>query len=192
MGGLRWKKMRKIISVLLTGGLIGLLIANSVNAADTADITVTVTCRMLSVGVNPSSYAFGAVNESSETVASSEITVTNNGNVTEDLEVKLTDPGGWTALQSGTPGEDQYILGAIFRTSAPTTDDYDDSEDMLSTSYVESTTAIFAKDGDSDDQKGFNVAASGTRNLWFYFFAPSATTVATQQSITVTVRATAS
>ena len=192
MGGLRWKKMRKIISVLLTGGLIGLLTTDSVNAAQTADITVTVTCRMLSVGVSPSSYAFGAVNESSETVASSEITVTNNGNVTEDLEVKLTDPGGWTALQSGTPGEDQYILGAIFRTSAPTTDDYDDSEDMLSTSYVESTTAIFAKDGDSDDQKGFNVAASGTRNLWFYFFAPSATTVATQQSITVTVRATAS
>lgn len=34
--------------------------------------------------------------------------------------------------------------------------------------------------------------ASEARNLWFYFFAPALTTVGTEQSITVTCRATAS
>lgn len=184
--------MRKMILVLVVVGFLGLCMADLVFAAQTADITVTVTCRKLSVSVSPSAYAFGTVNEGSETVATSAITVTNDGNVNEDYEAKLTNPGGWTAIQAGTPGVDQYILGAIFKTNAPTTGNYDDNEDMLSTSYVEATALIFALDADPDAQKGFNVAASATRNLWFYFFAPSSTTVGTQQSITVTLRATAS
>ena len=184
--------MSKKFLVLMVAGLFWLSMADIVYAAQTADITVTVTCRNLSVSVDPSSYAFGTVSEGSETVASTAITVTNNGNVNEDFEVKLAAVAGWTALQAGTPGADEYILGAIFKTAAPTTGDYDDSEDMLSTSFVESSATIFAKDTDAADQKGYSVAASGTRNLWFYFFAPSSTTVGTQQSITVTVRATAS
>jgi len=184
--------MRKIILVLTVVGLFSLAIVDVVSAASTADVVISVTCRKLSVGVSVGTSAFGTVNEGSETVASSANGVNNDGNVTEDFELKLTAVAGWTALQAGTPGTDEYILGAIFKFAAPTTADYDDSEDMLSTGYVEATTAIFAKDGDVVGEKGYSVAASGNRNLWFYFFAPSATTVGTQQLITVTCRATAS
>lgn len=184
--------MRKIISVLVTTVFLSLSIVDLISAASTADITVTVTCRNLSVGVSPGSYAFGTVNEGSETVASTAITVTNDGNVNEDFEAKLTVVAGWTAVQSGTPSTDQYILGAMFKSTAPATTDYDDAEDMISTSYVEASATVFALDAGAVGEKGYSVAAAGTRNLWFYFFAPSATTVGTQQSITVTLRATAS
>lgn len=184
--------MRKIILALIVTGFLCFAMADLADALQTADITVTVTCRNLSVGVSPSGYDFLTVNEGSETVATSAIVVTNNGNGSEDFEAKLTAVAGWTAIQAGVPGVDQYILGAIFKTAAPTTANYDDSEDMLSTSYVEASALIFALDGDTEIQKGFNVAAAATRNLWFYFYAPSTTTVGTPQLITVTVRATAS
>lgn len=184
--------MRKKILVFIAVGIIGLGVAEIVNAAQTADITVTVTCRKLSVGVSPGLYGFGPVNEGSETVASTAITVTNDGNVNEDFEAKLTVVAGWTAIQSGTPSVDEYILGAMFKSTAPATTDYDDSEDMLSTSFVEASALIFALDAGAAGEKGYNVAATGTRNLWFYFFAPSSTSVGTEQSITVTLRATAS
>jgi hypothetical protein len=184
--------MRKIILVLTAVGLLSLARADLVSAASTADITVTVTCRLISVGVTPSSYAFGTVNELSETVASTSIGISNNGNVNEDFELKLTNPAGWTAIQSGTPSTDQFICGGIFKSTAATTADYVDSEDMISTSYVEATANIFALNSGDAGEKGYSVAAAGSRYLWLYFFAPSLTTVSTQQSITVTIRASAS
>ena len=161
-------------------------------AAQTADITVTVTVRKLSVSVGSATFAFGSVNESSQTVASAAVAVTSDGNVTEDFELKLTNPIGWTAVQSGTPNTDQYLLGSIFRTASPAAGDFTDSQDTLSTTFVTSSTTVFAKDADANSQKGFSVATSGARNLWFLFFAPSYSTIGTQQSIVVTVRATAS
>jgi len=185
--------MRKIILVLMAVGLLGLAMVDLVSAASTADITVTVTCRKLSVGVTPSSYAFGLVDVISETVATTSIGVSNDGNVSEDFKLKLTDPVGWTALQAGTPGTDQYILGAIFMTAAPVAADYIDSEDMLSTDYAEASTTVFAKNTvEPEGEKGYSVLASEARKLWFYFYAPALTTVGTEQSITVTVEATQS
>ena len=184
--------MRKTFLVLMVAGLFWLSMADTVYAAQTADITVTVTCRMLSVGVSPGSYAFGAVNEGSDTVASSAITVTNNGNVAETYQVKLTAVAGWTAVQTGTPGANQYMLSAVFHTTGtpPIAGDFADN-DALSTSYATSSDTAFAQD-DTPPETGAGVAATNTRSLWFKFYAPSSTTVGTEQSITVTINATAS
>ena len=57
----------------------------------------------------------------------------------------------------------------------------------LTTSSVASSGTQFA-----GDQTGVAVAAAATRSLWLKFEAPSSTSVATQQSITVTVTAAAS
>jgi hypothetical protein len=184
--------MRKMILVLVVVGFLGLCMADLADAAQTADITVTVTCRMLSVGVSPTSYAFGTVNEGSNTLATSSITVTNNGNATETYQIKLTAVAGWTAIQTGTPTTDQYMLSAIFHDTgtAPIVGDFADN-DALSTTYATSSVTVFAQDV-TPPQTGVSVAAAATRNLWFKFYAPSATTVGTQQSITVTINATAS
>ncbi len=180
--------MKKIILVLVAVGLLGL--GAMAEAAQTADITVTVTCRKLSVGVSPTSYAFGTVNEGTTTVAASAIVVTNDGNVAETYQIKLTNPGGWTAIQAGTPGTDQYMLSAIFHgATAPLTGDFADN-DALGTAYVTCSATVFAKDT-SPPETGVGVAAGAERRLWFRFVAPSYSTVGTPQSITVTINATA-
>lgn len=184
--------MRKIIFVLVVIGFLGLFMANLANAADTANITVTVTCRKLSVGVSPGSYAFGTVNEASNTIATSSITVTNDGNGAETYQIKLTAVAGWTAIQTGTPTTDQYMLSAIFHTTtpaAPIVGDFADN-DALSTTYATSSVTVLAQDT-TPTETGLSVAALATRNLWFKFYAPSTTTVGTEQSITVTINATA-
>lgn len=168
-----------------------LLLAGTVYAASTADITVTVTVRHLSVSVAPSSYAFGLVEAGSQTVASSAIVVTNDGNAAEDFGLKLTNPAVWTAVQSGTPGQDEFKLGAIYGTAAPGAGDYTDSEDFLSTSNVVPDADKFAVNASGAGEKGYNVAKTDSRNLWFFFYAPSSTTEGTDKSITTTVTASA-
>lgn len=180
--------MRKLILGMVVA--LTLFTMDLVFAAQTADITVTVTVRKLSVSVSSGTFAFGLVNEGTTTVAGSSIVVTNDGNVTELFQLKLVNPTGWTADQLGTPAADHYKLGAIFRdTTAPVAGDFTDSQDYISTSYVSPTATIFAKNGDADSMKGFNVAASTTRELWFAFVAPSSTSISTQQSITTTLNA---
>ena len=183
--------MCKRFLVLMVAGLLWLSMADTGYAAQTADITVTVTCRMLSVSVSPSSYAFGTVNEGSDTVSTSSITVTNNGNAAETYQIKLTAVSGWTAVQTGTPGADEYMLSAIFHTTGtpPIVGDFADN-DALSTSYGTCSATVFAQD-DTPPETGASVSATDTRNLWFKFYAPSSTTVGTEQSITVTINATA-
>jgi hypothetical protein len=185
--------MRKIVLILAVVGLLGFAMADLVSAASTADITVTVTCRLLSVSIDPGTYAFGTVSESSKTVASTSIGVTNNGNVNEDFELKLTNNTSWTLKQSGVTGENEFISGAIFKTTAPSTGDYLDDEDMLiKDTYVEAGASIFAVNGDGLEVKGYSVAAAAGRKLWLYFYAPSSSTSAAEQSFTVTIRATVS
>jgi hypothetical protein len=185
------KRMRKVILVLMAVGLLSFALADLVSAASTENIEVTVTCRKLSVSISPSSYAFSTVNESSKTVASTSIGVTNDGNVTETFELKLDNTTSWALKQSGVTGADEFISGAIFKTTAPSTGDYTDSEDMLTTEYVPATTAVFAV-GATAGEKGYSVLASTGRKLWLYFYAPFSTGSGTQQTFNVNIRATAS
>ena len=182
---------KKYLGLIVIGIICLLALAEVIYAAtQTADITVTVTCRKLSVSVSPSSYAFGNVNEGVGTVATSAITVTNDGNATETFQLMLADPAGWTGDLTGTPAEDHYKLGGVIRATtdaAPVAGDFTDSEDYISTSYVSASSTVFAKTGDTSN--GASVAAAAARKLWFYFFAPSYSTVGTEQSITVTVKA---
>ena len=157
--------------------------ATAIHAANPATITVTVTIQNLSVSAT-GPIAFGTVLASSTTVSGSASTVTNDGNVTETYDVKLTNPGGWTAT-AGSPGSETYRLSAQFNGSQPTGVSFDADHD-LTTSDQTSSGTIFA-----GDETGLSVAASATRSLWFKFEAPTSTSVTSQQSITVTVTAAA-
>lgn len=181
--------MRKMILVLVIAGFLSLCMADLADAADTADITVTVTCRSLGVTVNPTDWTIGFVEADSEAVKSAAIVVTNSGNASETYQLKLTDPTVWNAVQTDAAlAAEKYQLGAIFQTTAtaaPVAADYVDSADFVSTSYVTCTTTVFAKTIGS----GVNVAASGLRDLWLYFHAPPSTAETAQKSILVTVKA---
>jgi len=179
--------MRTLFAII-TRGAIGLvmvvLLSSAAQAALTADISVTVTVTSVSVTAT-GTYAFGGVLVSSSTVSGSAITVTNNGNVAETFSLKLTNPGGWTAVITA-PGAEEYRLSAMFDGDGAGMV-WVPANHSLTTSSVASTGTVFA-----GDETGAAVAAAGTRSLWLKFEAPSSTSTTTQQTITVTVTAAAS
>ena len=154
-------------------------------AANPATISVTVTIQSLSVAAS-GPVAFGTVIAGSQTVSSTASTVTNDGNVTETYSMSLTNPSSWTAVQAAPSAAEEYALLAIMNAGAPIATDFTYANHALSTSSVAASGTKFA-----GDQTGLSVAASGTRNLWLRFNAPTATAVATQQAITVTLTASA-
>ncbi len=175
---------RRILCFLRWSGVLAFLwAATAVQAANPATIDVTVTIQNLSVTAT-GPIAFGMVIASSETVSSDSSLVTNDGNVTETYDLKLTDPGGWTAT-SGAPGSETYRLSAQFNSEEPTAVSFDADTDLTTTDQTSSGT-IFA-----GDETGLSVAASDTRSLWFKFEAPTDTSVDTQQTIVVTITAAA-
>ena len=179
--------MRKIILVLVAVGLLGLWTVESVDAADTATITVTVTCRSLGVTVSPLTWPLGVVNVNSINVSSA-FTVTNTGNAQQDFQLNASVSAAWTI--GAAPGSEVFRMSAIFGDATPPPVEGDfAAEDNLTTSAVTATATVFAITLEADTIKGFDVAAATTRNLWLRFQAPTLTTATVQQSITVTITA---
>ncbi len=162
----------------------GVLAAGPAFAANPATISVTVTIQNLSVTAS-GPIAFGTVVAGSQTVSSGASTITNDGNVVESMSLSLTNPGSWTAVQAA-PVAEEYALLAQFNAAAPTPVSFTYANHALSTSSVASSVTKFA-----GDQTGVSMAVAATRSLWFRFNAPASTAVTTQQTISVTVTASA-
>ncbi|MEZ4655551.1 MAG: hypothetical protein R3E12_18680 [Candidatus Eisenbacteria bacterium] len=171
-------------ALLLTLGGVSFGTSEICRATNPATITVTVTIQSLSVSTT-GPIAFGTVGAGSETVSGSASTVTNDGNVTETFSLSLTDPAGWTAVQSA-PGAEEYALLSMFNSTAPAANTFTYLDHALSTTPVASSGTKFA-----GNETGLSVPATETRSLWLRFNAPTSTTVTTEQSITVTVTAAA-
>lgn len=131
--------------------------ASVIQAANPATINVTVTVQNLSVSAT-GPIAFGTVATASTTVSSDSSHVVNDGNVTETYDLKLTDPGGWTAT-SGAPGSETYRLSAQFNGSQPTAVSFGADHDLTTSDQTCSAT-IFA-----GDQTGLSVAATGESDI---------------------------
>ena len=178
--------MRNLTIRLTVGAAICLAFvfcASTVFAVNPATISVTVTIQNLSVSAT-GPIAFGTVLVSSTTVSSAASTVTNDGNVTETYDLKLTNPASWTAVATA-PVAEEYRLSAQFNAAQPTAVSFGANHDLTTADQTSSAT-IFA-----GDETGLSVAAAATRSLRFKFEAPSSTAVTTQQTITVTVTAVA-
>lgn len=170
----------------LSAGLVltlAVLLGSAAYAANSATINVTVTIQNLSVSAS-GPIAFGVVVASSTTVSTDSSHVVNDGNVAETYDIKLTDPAGWTAV-STAPGAEEYRLSAQFNSDAPTALSFDGNHD-LSTSDQTSSASIFA-----GDQTGLAVPSTEARYLWFKFEAPTSTIVTAEQTVVVTVTASA-
>jgi len=177
-------KMRRLRNVLLV--MMGVMLLGGVAyGAQSADITITVTCQVLSVSVSPNAYDFGVVIPGAITNSASAITVTNDGNVNEKYGLQATDTANWS-LVSGVPSTDQFRLLAKFASTRPATYDYSTANDVLTVSKQVCDGTIFATDAAND---GYDVASEGVQDLWFRFDAPSDTAITTQQTITVTLTA---
>ena len=181
--------MKKLFVAGMVMGLVGM--GSMVYAATTADVTVTVRVQKLSVGVSPSSYDFGTMVAGATSIAASEITVTNDGNVTEKFQLSIpAEPNGtWASVTATAPGAEKYRISGIFKTVAPISGNFLASDSFSASTVRVATASDLALDADADGEKGFGVTQTSSRNLWFKLEAPSATALTTQQSITVRLTA---
>ena len=174
-----FKSLRLLILSIAVLGMAGMA-----NAANPATINITVTIQNLSVSAS-GPLAFGVVAAGSETIAVDSSHVLNDGNVSEIYSLSLTDPGGWSAV-SAAPGAEEYCLSAQFNSATPTALSYTYSDHALTSTPVSCSVTQFA-----GDQTGVTVPSGEARYLWLKFEAPSATSVTAQQTIVLTLTASA-
>lgn len=161
------KRSAILVSLLLLTGIV--LAPSLVGAADTATVTATVTPKLVSVTVSPTSVAYGTVPLSSS-ATSGVITATNDGNVTETFNIKGADATYSTntwVLSDTAVGANQYMHKFALPTYITWT--------PLSTTYLTLATGI---------------AASGTQDFKLQIWTPTSTTLYGEYSTTVTVLAT--
>lgn len=150
-------------------------VAMPVLAADTAAVTATVTAQNVSVTVGDGTVAYGtmAVSTTKSTTAAdlNDLqTATNNGNITEDFNIRGQDSAAWTL--AGTAGSEQYTHK--FCTTSCTTPP---------TNYTALTTNY--------QTLGSSIATSGTKTFDLQLGTPSSTATFTEQTVSVTVQAVA-
>lgn len=160
-----------ILTVLFSIGLVSI-----VRAATTATVTATVTPQNISVSVADGTVAYGtlATNTAKSTIAADlndTQTATNNGNVSETINVRGQNSTNWTL--SGTAGVDTYVQQFCAATcgSPPT------NFTALTTSYQTLVSGL---------------AASGNQTFDLRLVTPTSSTVTTQQSVDITIQAVAS
>ncbi|MFH1777522.1 MAG: hypothetical protein ABH952_08210 [Candidatus Omnitrophota bacterium] len=156
------KKMLICLTALVLIAGFGVIRAEA--ADDT--IVVTVTIENVSIEVTPSAWPIGTI--SAGDIATQDPCVAlNNGNVTEDLTIAISNSSAWTA--GAAAGADVFAMdfgaaGGPYNTN-------------ITTGGVSLTSGL---------------ASGASYNFGLEFNSPSPTTDYTQQTITVTVTAAAS
>lgn len=165
-------KLKKLFLISLSFLIASTVMAGVVKAASTAAVTATVTVQNISVSVTDGTVAFGtlASNSSAGTNATDTQTATNNGNITENLNIKGQNSANWTL--AATAGSDQYVLKFCTATCTTPPTNYT----ALTTNYQTLATSM---------------ATSGTQTFDLYITTPNPSTVFSQQSVDVTVQAVA-
>lgn len=162
--------MKSLILIISLPVVVGLVIGGLALAGDEGSVTATVTTQNVSVSVTDGTVTYGTVSLSSSksTVDLSDTqTATNNGNVTEDFNIKGQNSAAWTL--AGSIGANQYKHEFSLTGSFPGT--------ALTANYQELTTDIAASGNDTFDLK---------------LSTPSSSASYTEQTVSVTVQAVAS
>ncbi|KKR05981.1 MAG: hypothetical protein UT34_C0001G0021 [candidate division WS6 bacterium GW2011_GWF2_39_15] len=164
-------KVLTIVGVTSFGFLFGF----KVLAADTATVAATVTVQNISVTVSDGTVAYGtlAVNTTKSTIAAdlNDLqTATNNGNITEDFNIRGQNSTAWTL--GATAAADQYIHRFCTATCGTPPTNYT----ALTTSYQTLGTAV---------------ATSGTKTFDLQINTPTSSSSFASQAVDVIVQAVA-
>ena len=162
-------------SALLIVILSTFLLIPEVFAADTGQVAATVTAQNISLSVSDGTISYGilAVSTTKATVNLAPVdtqTVTNDGNVTEQFNIKGTDSADWT-LESAVGAADEYVHKFCASSCATPPTGY--------TALAEASYTTLAA----------SVAPAGTQSLDLEISTPSSSTVFTSQNVNVVVQA---
>lgn len=166
------KSLKNIVVFSSFLALLVFVLSSVAKAADTGTVAATVTVQSVSVTVTDGTIAYGtlAVNTSADTNPADTQTATNNGNITENLNIKGKDDSPWI-LDSANSTQDHYIHMFCIATCGTPPTNYT----ALTTSYQTLATGV--------------VATSGTQTFDLYITTPQSSSVYTQRSVDVTVQA---
>ena len=162
--------MKSLIASIAILGLVGMVVGITASATDQASVTATVTVQNISVVVTDGSISYGilAVGTAASTVGVDQQTATNNGNVTENFNIRGQNTGcPWTLASS---------VGA-------NTYKHEFSKDNGSTWTVLTI---------SNQTLATSVATSASQTFDLQITTPTSSTCYNQQSVDVTVQVTAS
>jgi len=165
--------MKKLISSISVLALVGLSVAVAVGAAETS-VTATVTVENIAISIDDGTVTYGVLlaDTSEDTITLTDTqTVTNDGNVSVDLDIKGKDSASWT-LSATNAGTDNYVHKFCSATC-----------DSPPTNYAALTTSY------QDLANG--VSAPGTQDFDLEITTPATSTNFDSQSVDVTVLATA-
>jgi len=163
-----------LVGGVLTIAILAIIWGQQARAASSATVTATVTVQNISITISSGgTQAYGTLGQNA-TATSTEIVITNDGNVTEDVLIRGQNSASWTL--GGTAGSDQYIhrfctVGISGCQSPPT-------------NYTALTT--------SNQTHSTSVSASAATSTALQINTPNPSTVFTQQSVDVIITATAS
>jgi len=170
--------MRSLITSITILGLIGLAVGVAVQAVTTDDVTATVKVQNISVAVTNGIVTYGTLGAgTSEDTTLSGVnntqTATNDGNVTEDFNIRGTDSANWTL--GASVGSDIYV----HEFCKVDTGDCDGTPvwAALTTGYATLKTGV---------------TTGGTYDFDLQITTPSPSTSFVQQSVNVTVQVSAS
>jgi hypothetical protein len=171
----RYNARFRVITLLLALFLLSAFSLLPVHAAGTANVTATVTVQNVSVGVSDGSVSYGtlatsATEDTTSGALNDSQTATNDGNITEDINIRGADSANWTLAASA--GSDEYRHRFCI-----TTCDSSPTWTALTTNYQ----ALAA-----------DVASSGTQVFDLELATPTSSSNFSQQSVNVTVQAVAS
>lgn len=177
--------MKSFISTICILGLVGMVVGVAVQGATEGTVTATVSVQNISVTVTDGTVAYGtlAASASKDTTAvvgglDDTQVATNNGNVTENLNIRGQNsaPAGW--VLAATAGANQYAQKFCKTgTGAPDPCDTAPTWTALTTSNQTLTAGV---------------AATGTQRFDLQILVPSSSSDFNQQAVDVTVQATAS
>lgn len=174
--------MRKMVLVLL--GVLVLGMPALVLAANTQDVSVVVTPIVAaSLTASPTFYSFGNVNLSTQTVATSSITVTNNGTVGINLEKTVWADAGWDITLS-TGVQDGFDLWLMSNASAPGVGTYTSGN---AHNFIKTLQTYNNLTNSSGVQ--VNLGLSASTGVWFRLDTPTNVGSGSQQTIIVRLKA---
>jgi hypothetical protein len=169
--------MKSLAFLCILSLLSGIL---SVQAADNATVTATVTVQNIAVSITANgTITYGTLGQNATKSTNSAdlntpITVRNDGNIAEDFDINGQNSASWTL--AGSVGSDQYK-----HMFCKTTDGSCASPPTSYTALTTTPAALYT-----------SVAALGTKIFDLYINTPNPSTVFTSQSVDVLITASAS
>ena len=185
--------MKKLLTLVLLLGIAG--IAQAVTT-DTVTLVVTPVYNLSVNIVNDTTNYQTMSMGSSKTLNIGKIW--NDGNVSSNWEKQASNSsGGWTLDVNGAPGQDAFSLLAIATGTAwtPKFDSGSSADSILALGTSQTycyVPAVFndLTDGDANAAASISYPTGMTADLWVSLLMPTDITISSEQTITLSVKAT--